>query len=297
MTIPRMHADEIDTDAELVRRLLAAQFPQRAELPIRRVASAGTDNALYRLGGDMVARLPRIHWAVANVAHEYCWLPWLAARLPVAVPSPLAMGTPAAGYPYPWSVYSWLEGDTPVVGRLADPRRLALELAGFVTALQRLDPIDGPASGVSLAMQDLRVREWIAASRGLVDTDAVTRVWDAALRVPEWDGPPVWVHGDLAPGNVLLVDGQVSAVIDWGSVGVGDPSIDLRVAWNLLPRNLRGVLRDALHVDDATWARGRARALAQALGQLPYYQHTNPTLAASAQYVIGEVMADDQRHA
>ena len=292
-----MHADEIETDAPLVRRLLAAQFRQWADLPIVRVRSSGTDNALYRLGDDLVVRLPRIHWAVAAVEREQRWLPWLAARLPVAIPAPLAMGVPAEGYPYHWSVYHWLEGTNPDVGRIPDPRRLALELADFIHGLRRLDTTNAPHAGQTLAMRDAGVRAAIAALRGMVDTDLITAVWDAALTLPEWDGAPVWIHGDLAPGNVLLIDGRLSAVIDFSGVGVGDPSDDLRIAWNLLPADVRGDFRAALGADDAMWARGRARALAQALVQLPYYKDTNPELAANARHVIGEVLTEVRREA
>jgi aminoglycoside phosphotransferase (APT) family kinase protein len=289
-----MHADEIDTDASLVRRLLVGQFPQWAALPIQPVPSAGTDHALYRLGDDMVVRLPRIHRAEANVNHEHQWLPWLAPQLPVVIPVPVAMGVPEEGYPLHWSVYRWLDGENPVVDAIADPCALAMELAEFITALQRIDPADGPPSDQSLATRDSQVRSDIDALRklGEIDADAVTTVWAAARQVPEWSGPPVWLHGDFAPGNVLLVDGRLSAVIDFSNVGVGDPAGDLRIAWNLLPASVRDDFRVALGVDDATWARGRGRALAQALVQLPYYHETNLELAAQARHVIREILAD-----
>jgi aminoglycoside phosphotransferase (APT) family kinase protein len=288
----RMHADEVDTDIPLVRRLLAGQFPRWAELPLRPVPSAGTDNALYRLGDDMVVRLPRIHWAVESVDKEHRWLPWLSPQLPVAIPVPLGKGSPAQGYFWHWSVYSWLEGRTPRIDALADPHSLALDVAGFVAALQRIDPTDAPPTAISLAKQDAQVRPAIAALGGMIDTDAATAAWNAALRLPEWTGPLVWTHSDLAPGNLLLTDGRLTGVIDFSAAGVTDPSSDLRVAWNLLPADARDVFRDALQVDDATWERGRGRALAQALVQLPYYRDTNPTLAANARHVIREILTD-----
>ncbi|MEJ7653672.1 MAG: aminoglycoside phosphotransferase family protein [Chloroflexia bacterium] len=292
MTVGKMHFDEVDTDLSLVGRLLATQFPQWANLPIEPVHSAGTDNAMYRLGNDMVVRLPRIHWAVEAVEREHRWLPPLAPLLPVAIPIPLGTGTPGEGYPWHWSVYRWLEGENPAVDRIADPHLLAMEIAEFVAALQRIDPADGPPAGPPLAMQDAQVRTSIEALRGMIDTDAATDVWEADLQIPEWTGPPVWLHSDLAPGNVLLVEGRLSAVIDFSGVGVGDPSGDLRVAWNLLPAGVRNIFRAALQVDDATWARGRGRALAQALVQLPYYRGTNPLLAYNARHVIHEVLTD-----
>lgn len=289
-----MHADELHTDVPLVRRLLAAQFPEWAALPIERVPSSGTDNALYRLGNDMVVRLPRIHWAVAGVDKEQEWLPRLAPLLPVAVPVPLAKGIPAEGYPWPWSVYRWLDGENPTVDRIADPASLAGDLAQFVESLHRIEVTGGPPAtrGVPLALRDDPTRTAIAALQGMLDTHATTAAWDAALQTPAWSGPPVWVHGDLSPGNLLLEGGRLTAVIDFGGLGVGDPACDLIVAWNLLPADARNVFRTGLGVDDATWARGRGWALSVALIQLPYYRDTSPTLAANARHVIREVLAD-----
>jgi aminoglycoside phosphotransferase (APT) family kinase protein len=292
--IEKMHENELETDASLVGRLLSAQFPHWAELPIERVPSSGTDNALYRLGDDMVVRLPRIDWAVEGVENAYEWLPRLAPLLPVAVPVPLAKGNPGRGYPWPWSVHPWLEGENPTVGAIADPDALAKDLAEFVGAMQRIDLTGAPPAGrgVPLAERDEPTRAALAQLQGMVDTEAVTEAWEAALRTPEWSGAPVWVHGDLAPGNLLLRDCRLAAVIDFGGVGVGDPACDLMPAWNLLPPEARGVFRAALGVDDATWDRGRGWALTVALLQLPYYKDTNPPLAASSRHVIREVLAE-----
>jgi len=255
-----MHADEVDTDASLVRRLLAAQFPQWADLPIEPVHSAGTDNAIYRLGDDMAVRLPRIEWATANVDKEHRWLPRLAPLLPLAIPVPLARGEPGEGYPWHWSVYRWLEGENATIDRVDDPRQAATDLARFVAALQRIDPNCGPPArrGVPLATRDALTRDAIASSQRMLDTDAVTAAWEAALEAPGWRGPPVWIHGDLQSGNLLAQHGRITAVIDFGGLGVGDPACDLMVAWNLLSAETRDVFRAALTVDDATWARGRA---------------------------------------
>jgi aminoglycoside phosphotransferase (APT) family kinase protein len=295
----KMHVDEVDTDASLVRGLLAAQFPQWADLPIEPVASAGTDNAIYRLGDDKTVRLPRIQWATGQVEKEQQWLPKLAPLLPVAIPVPLGKGEPADGYPWRWSIYRWLNGENPAVNRLDDPGSLATKLAQFVAALHRIDPSGGPSAGrgVPLEERDGPTRTAIDALRGIVDTAAVTAAWDIALRAPAWPGPPVWLHGDLSPGNLLSVDGRLSAVIDFGCLGVGDPACDLIVAWNLLPAETRNVFRAALRVDDATWERGRGWALSIALIQLPYYQSTNPVLAAGARHTIGEVLAEHERTA
>ncbi|MFC8074562.1 aminoglycoside phosphotransferase family protein [Streptomyces sp. NPDC057307] len=304
-----MHADEVPTDIALVRRLLAAQFPHWAGLPVEPFPSSGTVNAVYRLGDDMTVRLPRIEGGVEDLAKEQRWLPWLAPQLPVPVPVVLGAGTPAEGYPWPWSVYRWLDGAHPEAGHLTEPGLLATDLADFVLALRRIDATDGPPAYRTgpLSAHDDGARAAIARLRelgGLIDAEAATAAWEVSLRAPVWDGPPVWLHSDLMPGNLLVegVDGAGSAggvgggrlggVIDFGTVGVGEPASDLIPAWNLLPAGVRDDFRTALDADDATWARGRGWALLMALNQLPYYLHTNPPLAANARHVIAEVLAD-----
>ncbi|MDQ1710877.1 MAG: hypothetical protein QOE45_327 [Frankiaceae bacterium] len=294
-----MHADEVDTDPALVRRLLATQFPRWAGLPIEPVPSAGTDNALYRLGDDLAVRLPRYPSAARQVAKEHRWLPYLAPHLPFAVPVPLAKGEPAEGFPWHWSVCPWLDGENATLDRVDDPRRLAADLAAFVSALRRVDPAGGPAPGphnfgrgVPLAVRDDVTRSAIADLGRLVDTEAVTAAWDAGMRAPAWDGPPVWIHGDLSAGNLLAVDGRLGAVIDFGGLGVGDPACDLIVAWSLLPADARDVFREALQVDDAMWARGRGWALSVALIAMPYYLETNPEMVRTARHTITEVLGD-----
>jgi aminoglycoside phosphotransferase (APT) family kinase protein len=290
----RMHADELDVDVALVRRLLAAQFPQWAGLPVEPVASAGTVNALFRLGAGMAVRLPRIGGGVQDVERERRWLPRLAPLLPVAIPVVLGEGRPAEGYPWPWSVYRWLDGENPSRDRLADPGALAADLAAFVAALRGVQPADGPPAyrGVPLATVDAEARTAIARLHGEVDADAAGAAWEAALRAPAWPGPPVWVHVDLMPGNLLVRDGRLSGVLDFATVGVGDPACDLVVAWYLLPAGARQAFRAAVDVDAATWARGRGWALSMALVQLPYYRDTNPVVAADARHVIGEVLRE-----
>lgn len=290
----RMHADEVDIDADLVQALVAGQFPQWAALPVTRVVSSGTDNAMFRLGDSLVVRLPRVAGAAKDVALEQEWLPRLAPRLPVAVPAPVAVGRPCAYYPYPWSVLGWLPGANPDVGGLVAPGGLAEDLAAFVTALRKLPAAGAPraARGVPLANRDEPTRAALAESAGLVDTAALTEVWADALTLPAWAGPPTWAHADLSPGNVLVQDGRLTAIIDWGCAGVGDPTVDLVVAWNLLPAAVRPSFRAALGVDDDSWRRGRAWALSIAIIQLPYYQHTNPVLAANSRHVLAQVLAD-----
>ena len=293
MCARKMHADEADIDVALVRRLLAAQFPRWAELRIEPVQSAGTDNAIYRLGDDMAVRLPRYPGATGEVERQHRWLPRFAPLLPLAIPVPLAIGEPAGGYPWQWSVCRWLAGEIATVDRLADPQQAATDLARFITALQRIDPTGGPPAsrGVPLATRDDRTREAIASLHGTLDAGAVTAAWEAALQAPPWDGPPVWIHGDLYDGNLLVERGRLAAVIDFGGLGVGDPACDLIVAWSLLSAETRQAFRAALAVDDATWTRGRGWALSVALIALPYYQNTNPVMVANSRNRIVEVLA------
>ncbi|MBH5336714.1 aminoglycoside phosphotransferase family protein [Streptomyces pactum] len=286
---------------ELVRRLIAGQFPRWAGAAVARVPSGGTVNAMFRLGDDMVVRLPLTAGGAEDVALEQEWLPRLAPLLPAPVPEVLGAGRPAEGYPWPWSVYRWLPGRNPEAGALSEPGALAEELARFVAAMRRVALPGAPAAyrGGPLASLDAATRAAIEALRGIpeegVDCDAVATVWQDALRLPAWDGPPVWLHADLMPGN-LLVDaaGRLTSVIDFGCMGRGDPACDLFPAWNLLPADGREVFRKTLGVDDATWARGRARTLSQALISLPYHRDRNPAMAANARFVIRSVLADPE---
>lgn len=186
MSSKKMHADEVDINPSLVQRLIATQFPQWADLLIQPVPSAGTDNAMYRLGNDKVVRLPRIEWAVKDVDKEHQWLPRLAPHLPVAIPIPLGKGVPAEGYPWHWSIYRWLKGENPTIDFITEPKSLATELAEFITRLQRIDSTGGPSAGrgVPLAMRDAPTRAAIKTLRGMIDSDATTVAWDAALQSP-----------------------------------------------------------------------------------------------------------------
>ena len=293
MSPTRMHVDEVDTDAALVRRLLESQHPQWAELPIERVPSAGTDNAIYRLGDDLAVRLPRIHWAIETVAKEQEWIPRLAPHLPLAAPLPVASGEPEEQFPYPWGVVQWLPGEMATLDRLDDPVRAAQDLAAFVRALQAVDPTDGPKHkrGAPIRLADEAVRAEVSELRGEFDPVAFLDAWDRAVAAPDYDGPPVWFHGDLAYLNLLAVDGRLTAVIDWGTCGVGDPAIETIVAWALFPLEARRAYREALDVDDAMWERGKGWVLNGIFG-VTYYRETNPVLAADKLRGIRAVLAD-----
>jgi aminoglycoside phosphotransferase (APT) family kinase protein len=287
-----MHEDELPTDAALVRRLLAAQFPEWAELPVEHVPSSGTVNALYRLGSTMVVRLPRADWGAGGVGKDGEWLPRLAPLLPVPIPVPLARGAPSDEFPWEWGVYPWLEGEHP------DGDGDAESLAAFVEALHGIDLAGGPLArrGRPLAeAQDESAREALLQLEGLIDVAAATAAWDSALEAPSWDGPPVWVHGDLLPANLLVRNGRLSGVIDWGSVGVGDPAVDMVAAWGALDAGGREAFRSRLAVDEATWARGRGWALSIGLIALPYYVETNPVFAETARRLIRDVLTDHER--
>ncbi|PNG19546.1 aminoglycoside phosphotransferase family protein [Streptomyces cahuitamycinicus] len=294
MCAVRMHEDELDIDVSLVGRLIAGQFPQWAGLPLRRLESSGTENAMFRLGADKVVRLPRHPRAVEAIAHELRWLPLLGPGLPAASPEPLGRGEPGDGFPWPWSVYGWLGGRNPVPGRIEEPALLAGDLAAYVTALRRIDASEGPPGyrGVPLATRDPFLREALGRLAGRVDSTAVTRVWEETLGAPEHTGPPLWAHGDLMAGNLLVTGGRLSAVIDFGTVGVGDPAVDLIGAWCLLPAAARGVFREAVGAGEAEWVRGRGLALSIAVIALPYYWETNPPVAENSRYVIEEILTE-----
>jgi aminoglycoside phosphotransferase (APT) family kinase protein len=279
--------------------LIAEQFPAWRKLPLMAVQSGGTDNAIYRLGGEMAVRFPRYPAAAFHVQKEREWLPKFAPRLPLKIPEALAMGAPGHGYPYHWSVCRWIEGEDALIAPVADLDQAALRLAEFVRALQKIDPAETPISGwrnsgrgVPLAQRDGPVRRAIAALEGIVDTQAVTRSWEEALSAPEWTGQALWIHGDIHPGNLIVADGKIAAVIDFGCLGTGDPACDLQLAWTFLKTGPREAFRSHLTVDDATWIRGKGWALSVALIALPYYLHTNPTIVSLSRRAIAEILND-----
>jgi aminoglycoside phosphotransferase (APT) family kinase protein len=248
----------------------------------------------------MAVRLPRRRQNVVQLEKERYWLPQLAARLPLAVPVPLAAGRPGDGYPFQWAVYRWLQGEPATNAPIADPAQGASDLAGFIAALQKVDPAGGPPPGahnffrgVPLATRDEDTRAAIAALGDEIDSAAATAVWEAALAAPECKRAPIWIHGDLDARNLLVADGRISAVIDFGSLGIGDPACDVMVAWKLLSVETRELFRSALAVDDATWTRARGWALSQAVIALTYYTlETNPVLVREARRWLAEVRAD-----
>ncbi|MET9561818.1 aminoglycoside phosphotransferase family protein [Streptomyces tauricus] len=284
-------------DAALVRRLVDTQFPQWAGLPLELLDPAGSDHVIYRLGEELSVRLPRHSGAIGQARKEAEWLPRLAPRLPLAVPVPVAVGEPGLGYPWPWAVSRWLDGEVATVDALADSSEAAVELAAFLLALQRFEPEDmcAPAVREDLtvgppAARDRETRVAIVEVDGAFDGAAMTGLWDEALSAPGWDRPPVWFHGDFHTGNLLTVDGRLSAVIDFGGLGIGDPACDLMVAFTLMSAGPRAAFRAALGVDDATWLRGRGWALATGLNAYTHYAAVNPRVAAQTTRQITQAL-------
>ena len=267
----RMHDDEFELDDALVRRLLRAQFREWADLPLRRVEPSGTVNAIYRLGDELAVRLPRRRGPTEPDPTAFDWLPRLAQLLPVEIPVPVAQGKPGAGYPWFWEVHTWVDGATVPVGEI-DAIAAARDLAAL-GALQRVGPAGAPPGrGVPLAERDAEIRHWLARFEG---DPAVVAAWERALEAPAWDGPPVWHHGDLDARNWLVRGGRITGVIDWGSMGVGDPACDVMVAWKLHSAAARDGFREALKTDDATWERARGWVVSQAVAILAYYTEEN----------------------
>jgi aminoglycoside phosphotransferase (APT) family kinase protein len=290
----KLHDGEVDIDAALVRRLLASQFPRYCDLPVEEVQSTGTVNAIYRLGDDLCVRLPRVERWAGDLDKELEWLPKLAPRLRLAVPEPVAKGEPESKYPFRWAIYRWLTGAPFSTDGVVDEHKAAVDLAQFVADLQGIDPAAAPRSGRKpLHDLDSATRYTIDALRGIVDTDAATAVWERCLQAPVWDGHPVWRHCDLLMPNLLVEDGHLKAVIDFGGVGIGDPAADIIAAWSVFGPSARRVFRDCLDVDDGTWARARGYALHQALGIISYYPETNPGFVVTATRTLHQVFADN----
>jgi aminoglycoside phosphotransferase (APT) family kinase protein len=276
-----MHEGEVLIDAALVRSLVDQQFPELAGGSIASVEPWGTDNAIWRLGDDLVLRLPRIYWANEQADNEARWLPVLAPHVPVAVPEPIAVGEPGCGYPYRWAIHRWVPGEGATLARMEDPVAVARDLAAVVCGLRHVPAQGAPAAvGRALPLRayaDAAEAAIESASR-LIDAGAAKRVWEEAIAAAPYDGPPVWVHGDLE-GNCLVRDGRLCGIVDWGSACIGDPAVDVQVVWSpLFTADSRRAFVDVLEVDAATLTRSRGAAIQQACAALPYYQHSYPLI-------------------
>jgi aminoglycoside phosphotransferase (APT) family kinase protein len=294
-----------DISAELVSCLISTQFPQWTGLEIRPVALDGWDNTTFRLGQDKCVRLPSHEMYVPQIDKEHRWLPVLGPQLPFRVPRPIAKGRAGCGFPRPWSIYEWLDGDAAAVVGVADDDRLAEDLGRFLVALQRAHTNGGPASGPHscnrggpVSAWDEQTRSIIGTLAGEIDVDGATEVWDAALAA-EWEGPDVWVHGDITGSNLLLCDGHLCGVIDFGCAAVGDPACDLTAAWTMFEGTSQERFMSALPLDQGTWARARGWALWKALIDIPGRPLDDPGRTGArfgwrrdAPGVIGQVIAD-----
>jgi aminoglycoside phosphotransferase (APT) family kinase protein len=292
----RMHADQIPVGVETVRALLAAQFAHWAELPIERVDSSGTVNAMFRLGDDKVVRLPFLAHGAPGIDHEAAWLPRLAPHLSalvptVSVPTVLEVGRPGAGYPFTWLILDWLGGEHPTPGDEQLSPELALDLARFIDALRAIDTAGAPVGyrGGSFRGLDDSVRGCLAQIGDLLDVPVLTEVWEEAMAASQWNRQPVWVHCDLLAANLLVADGRLRGVLDFATSGIGDPACDLMPAWSVLTADTRDRFRDAVAADDATWSRGKGWMLAQAAIALPYYRHTNRMMADNSLRALREL--------
>jgi aminoglycoside phosphotransferase (APT) family kinase protein len=290
-------------DAELVSALVAEQFPEWSGLPVAQVLPGGWDNRTFRLGDELSVRLPSTEAYVLQVEKEQQWLPILAPQLPVPVPVPVGLGRPSERFPFPWSVYRWLPGHVASADRIAHDTTFAADLARFLSELQRVDASGGPLPGAhnffrgdSPAVYDDQTRQAIAALGDTIDAAAVNEIWDAALAT-RWSADPVWFHGDVSEGN-LLVDGErLAAVIDFGTSGIGDPACDLVIALTTFRGEAREAFRAHRGLDEATWARARGwaiwKALIVAAGMAG--SHSPETEALKARRTIDAVIEDHRR--
>ena len=301
MPVVAIHDDEVRATVGQMRRLVPAQCPQWAGLPVTPLPEEleGTDHVLFRIGDELVARMPKIAWAVDQADSDARWLPMLASQLPVRIPAPLFVGEPGAGYPWRWTVVPWVAGSTPP--RLGcDDVRLAGDLAAFVRALHRVDPADGPAKppgsrGSALRHADdgvRRVLPRLAEHDDGFDVAAAEAAWNACLAAPDWHRDPVWIHGDLQPGNLIISGGRLVAVIDFGALGVGDPAPDVAPALWTFTGAARDAYRDAVGYDDATWRRACGWALGPSLTGIDYYRHTFPRMAEHGRRMVRAVIAE-----
>lgn len=286
-----IHASRID--AALARSLVAEQFPEWSALPLRPVPHSGNDHRMFRLGDELSVRLPSAPGYVPQVAKEQEWLPRLAPLVPLPIPVLRGIGRPSDAFPAPWSVYGWLAGEPAAVAGVDDPERFAADLAGFLVALRGTDATDGPTPGLHSAFRGGPVSHWDDEMADIVDRvfgrerDRARGIWRDALDAP-FTGPPVWVHGDVSVNNLLMREGRLDAVVDFGCSAVGDPACDTVIIWTFLRGAARDIFRREYAVDDATWARGRGWALWKALIMIT---NKPPGQSAFARRVLDELFA------
>lgn len=288
-----MHETEINIDTGLVKHLLTGQFPALAERPINLVQSTGTVNAIFRIGDDLCARLPRMGSWAESLVKEYTWLPKLAPYISLAIPRPFAKGNGTNYFPYPWAIYHWIDGLTYRKELINDELQMAQDLANFILELRNIEIAGAPHGGRDpLSELDGVTRIAIESSNGVIDSGAVLDAWTESLEAPRWDGKPVWIHGDLLKSNLLVQEGRLCTVIDFGGAGIGDPAADVVPAWSVFNKAGRERFRQVLDVDEGTWRRARGYALHQALLIIPYYSKTNPEFVSMAKRTVAEVFSE-----
>ena len=287
-----------DINLNLVRQLVSEQFPQWSDCPIKSVKVGGWDNRTFHLGEQMTVRLPSAQSYALQVEKEQRWLPVLAQALPLPIPVPLAMGQPSKAYPWKWSVYKWLEGETATKESISSLLEFAEDLARFLKALYKIDATGGPTAGAhnfyrgsSLKVYEPQFQQARSILQNSIDTAFVNEIWEVSIR-SQWQGSPVWVHGDVSPGNLLITGGRLSGVIDFGCSGVGDPACDLAIAWSFFDPIAREAFRQTLALDEATWARGKGWALWKALIVLAKLPGTDSKQIVSSQNVLAEILND-----
>ncbi|CDN46918.1 aminoglycoside phosphotransferase family protein [Neorhizobium galegae] len=288
----------VEIDAALVKNLIAAQFPDWADLSVRPVANGGWDNRTFHLGETMLVRLPSAERYVAQVEKEHRFLPAFGPQLPLPIPVPLGLGKPGEGYPWPWSVYAWIAGDRSSLQAIANLTVFAEDLADFLLALRKIDPSDGPPPGPhnffrggALEVYDNETRRSIRVLADQIDVPLITEIWERAL-ASTWKNRPVWVHGDVAEGNLLVRDGRLAAVIDFGSSGTGDPACDLVIAWTLFDEPAAHAFRNRVKLDTETWERARGWCLWKALITAAGEPGTNPLVKDEHRRWIDRIVAD-----
>jgi len=289
----------IEIDARLVEELIAEQFPEWSALPVSAVAISGWDNRSFRLGDAYVARLPSAARYAGQVEKEQTWLPVLAQHLPVSIPRPAARGAPGCGYPFAWSVYTWLPGETAAIAPIADRTAFARQLAGFIHALHRIDPSGAPVPGGenfhrggSLQVYDAEARKAIGRLDAGWNRSALLAIWEEGVSTT-WNRPSLWVHGDLSPGNLLVENGALSAVIDFGQMCAGDPACDFAIAWSFFDADERGAFLDVLDPVDTAWKRGRCWALWKAALLASGLSQSSSYEMAAAASTLDRILADD----
>ncbi|MEV4708838.1 aminoglycoside phosphotransferase family protein [Actinoplanes sp. NPDC049316] len=295
-----LHENEVPADEAVVRSLLQTQRPDWATLPLS-PAGAGTDNTMYRLGDDLLVRLPRTAGKAQALHKERTWLPRLGPLLPCRVPEPVHAGRPAAGFPLPWSVYRWIDGAQAGPDTVQDWATFGTDLASFVRTLHGIDLMGAVRAGElswyrggSLGACD----EWISAcfedcraAPGGLDLEALHELWRTALDLPEPAGPHRWLHGDLRPANLLVSEGRLHAVIDFGGLSVGFPDAEHATVWDL-PRPARDAYWNAVGVDDHSWTRARAWAIAVGVSGVSYYRDTWPAFVAECRARLVTILTD-----